>query len=239
MGAFILEAIDIIAGIIFVVGSACFLPQYSKDLDVFIAGCVLFVVGAALYCIICTFTLAEALHESGCQSFETSENVLYLAGSYVYFIGTVLYWPSEAHQEHIEAFKDMSLGQYFNLFEPEFEGTVLFIVGSVMFAFAAFLNGLNQRRFDLFVNKLLTATTSLYMGGSLLFAMGSMCFLPNLGCGEQMVTIGAWMFIIGSVMFVIGGCLSMYRLLVIYRNKDVDEVPLVDGPSRSRSERFN
>jgi len=94
---------------------------------------------------------------------------------------------------------------------PEFEGTILFVVGSLFFCFAAFANALNQRKFEESVAVLLTAITSLYMAGSLLFVMGSIAFLPNLGCNEQMLTIGAWCFIVGSGFFVIGAVLSFWR----------------------------
>merc|ERR1719473_715343 len=107
----------------------------------------------------------------------------------------------------------MSLGVYFNLFSPEFEGSPLFVLGSLVFAAAAFVNGLSQRSFDTTKNKMLTATTSLYMMGSLLFVMGSVAFLPNLGCNETMVAIGAWNFVVGSLFFLVGGLVSMWRTL--------------------------
>ena len=43
-------------------------------------------------------------------------------------------------------------------------GTILFMVGSAFFAFASFVNGLNQRSFDTLTNQLLTAVTSMYLG---------------------------------------------------------------------------
>lgn len=217
-GAYFIEALDIIAAVIFVVGSVCFLPKYSHDLQVFMLGCVLFVVGSVVYCGICLFALIEALKEKGLPSLEAGENGMYLLGSWLFLVGTFLYWPAEAHYKYIEHVKDMSLGQYFNLFEPEFEGTVLFAIGSVLFAFAAFTNALNIRGFDDWTAKTLSAITSLYMAGSLLFAMGSIAFLPNLGCNEQMTTIGAWCFIIGSVLFLIGGILSFYRTWHIFES---------------------
>jgi len=221
IGAFVLEALDITAGIIFVVGSVCFLPPYSDNLDVFLAGCILFVIGGLLYLIICACAFFEALSLKGLQTLEASENGLYLFGSWLFLVGTILYWPAEAHYRHIDKLQEMSLGQYFNLFDPEFEGTLLFIIGSVMFAFAAFFNALNQREFDEWTSKLLSAITSLYLGGSLLFAMGSVAFLPNMGCSKQMQQIGAWLFIIGSVLFVIGGCLSLWRTTWISRKPEL------------------
>lgn len=225
-GAFVLEVLDIIAAIVFVIGSFCFLPPYSDDIDVFLAGCILFVVGGVFYLAICVCSFCEALSQKGLMTFEAGENGLYLVGSWLFLVGTFLYWPPEAHYKHIENMKDLSLGQLLNLFEPEFEGTILFIVGSVMFAFAAFLNALNQREFDAWTSRLLSAITSLYLGGSLLFSMGSVAFLPNLGCGRQMLQIGAWMFIIGSFLFLIGACLSLWRTAWI-SNHPNDELTLL------------
>jgi len=235
-GAFVLEVLDITAGLIFVVGSVCFLPPYSDDVDVFLAGCILFVIGGLFYLLICSCTFFEALSLKGLWTLECAENGLYLCGAWLFLIGTFLYWPSEARYRHIEKFKDMSLGQYFNLFEPEFEGTILFIIGSVMFAFAAFFNALNQREFDEWTSKLLSAITSLYLGGSLLFAMGSVAFLPNLGCNQQMQKIGAWGFIIGSVLFVIGGCLSLWRITWISRHPELAPLKADIAPLKADTE---
>lgn len=215
----VVEIVDILAGLIFLVGSVCFLPVYSHELDVFLAGCALYVVGAVIYMILSTFTLVEAIREEGSYyTLEAYENSLYFLGSLIFLIGTILYWPSEAHYKSVEYMKELSLGAYFNWFSPEFEGTLLFIIGSVIFAFAAFVNGLNQRPHDSLSSRMLVATTSLYMGGSLLFVMGSVAFLPELGCNEQMVTIGAWCYIVGSLFYIIGGGVSFARTIRELRN---------------------
>lgn len=232
--AYLIEVLDIIAGLIFVWGSACFIPHYSKELSTFLLGCGLYIIGGFLYVIICSVTLLEAIIENGWFTFESFENCMYMLGSWIFLAGTVLYWPEEAQYEHIEALQECSLGQYFNLFSPEFEGTLLFIAGSVLFCFAAFANALNQRRFDQAVAKLLTAITSLYMAGSLLFVMGSVAFLPNLGCNEQMLTIGAWCFIVGSVFFVIGAILSFWRTTIVLSATENEGLVATKGEECSR-----
>lgn len=222
IGAYLIEALDISAGLIFVVGSVCFLPPYSHNLNVFLWGCALYIVGSLIFVLICTYAMVEAIIEKGIISLECLENALYMLASWIFAWGTVLYWPAEAHHEEIEAMQECSLGQYYNMFSPEFEGTLLFIAGSLMFAFAAFTNALNQRRFEETPSKMLTATTSLYMCGSLLFVMGSVAFLPDMGCKEAMIKIGAWCFIIGSIFFVIGGCISLARTMIVL-NSDESE----------------
>mmetsp|Transcript_31604 Transcript_31604/g.71860 ORF Transcript_31604/g.71860 Transcript_31604/m.71860 type:complete len:265 (+) Transcript_31604:99-893(+) len=210
--ALVVESLDLLGGLVFVAGSICFLPAFSHDLKVFLAGCALFVLGGLIYVGVCTFTLVEAVRERGCNTFEAWENILYLVGSLIFVAGTVLYWPPEAHHEGMEwLINNMSLGAYFNLFTPEFEGTLMFIIGSLLFVFAAFVNGLDQRNFGSAEGKMLSGTTSLYMGGSLLFVMGSVAFLPDLGCSQQMLTVGAWCFVVGSVLYVLGSVLSIVR----------------------------
>jgi len=225
-GAFLLEVLDIIAGIVFVIGSFCFMPPYSDDVDVFLAGCILFVVGGAIYMVNCGLSFWEAVNKHGLWTLEGAENTNYLLGSWLFLVGTFLYWPEEAHYKHIENIKDMSLGQLLNLMSPEFEGTLLFMAGSCMFAFGAFFNALNQREFDEWTSKLLSAITSLYLGGSLLFCMGSVAFLPGLGCGRRMEKIGAWNFVVGSFLFLMGGCLSLWRTTWISRNAADEDVAL-------------
>lgn len=219
--AYTLEALDIIGGLTFVVGSACFLPMFSHDLRVFLWGCALFVVGSLIYCGICTFSLAESVRERGFCTFEACENALYLAGSVIFVVGTILYWPPEAHHKGMDwLVESISLGAYFNLFTPEFEGTLLFIVGSLLFVCAAFVNGLDQRTFDSSESRLLGATTTLYMGGSLLFVIGSVAFLPDMGCTDQMLTLGAWCFVVGSVLYVVGSVVSLIRTARELRSPD-------------------
>jgi len=148
-------------------------------------------------------------------SLELLEHILCIIGSWIFLIGSLLFWPSKAHYELIESIKGTQLGQFFNLFTPEFEGTLLFIFGSVLYAIAAFVNGVAQgNHTDLHkdYSGLFSATTSLYMAGSLLFVVGSFAFLPDFGITEQIVTMGAWCYIIGSALFVIGGVISLRRV---------------------------
>lgn len=211
--AFVIEIVDIIAGFIFLASSVFFLPRFDHSLDTFLAGCAGYIIGSFIYLILSIFTLSEAYIEKGFLAWEFFENLLYLLGSVTFFVGTVLYWPPEAHHALFETLQQCTIAQYLNLFSPEFEGTLLFIAGSVMFAMAAFTNALNQRKFDDRTSTMLTATTSLYMLGSLLFVGGSVAFLPDLGCNDQMLNIGAWSFIVGSLFFLVGAVISLMRTI--------------------------
>lgn len=217
IGAIIIEILDVIAAIIFVLGSVCFMPRFARDLDIFLDGCLLFIAGSVLYVVVCTFTLAEATVEKGFRSIEAFENMLYLAGSLTFLVGTVLYWPdtlhsSDARPVELSLFATCSsFGQHVNLYTREFTGSILFIIGSVLFACAAFTNALNRRLHNEWASMVLSAVTSLYMGGSILFTMGSFALLPESGCNDDMVALGAGCFIAGSVLFLIGSVLSLWR----------------------------
>lgn len=211
--AFVIEVLDVIAGIIFVISSVCFLPHFAHTLNTFLAGCAGYIAGSFLYLLLSAFAQAEAYIEKGWTSMEFCENSLYFIGSWTFFVGTVLYWPSEAHHKIMEKLQGCTVAQYLNIFSPEFEGTLLFIAGSMMFAMAAFTNALNQRKFDDRTSTMLTITTSLYMLGSLLFVGGSVAFLPDLGCNEQMLNIGACSFIIGSLFYLVGAVVSLLRTM--------------------------
>merc|ERR1719198_1635342 len=77
--AYTVEVIDIISGLIILIGSACFLPSFSSDREIFITGCVLFVLGTTGYLGLSIFALAEALYSKGIESLEACENSLYVA----------------------------------------------------------------------------------------------------------------------------------------------------------------
>jgi hypothetical protein len=206
------------AGCTFVAGSVCFLPIYARDVHTFLWGCVLFIIGSILYVVVCFFCLFEALLEKGAQSFDFYENVLYLVGGTIFTVGSVLYMPDEDKKCILEEGEHecAAISQEVNKYDKEFFGSVLFIAGSFVFALAAFVNAVGQRRYDLWTHNMLSLITGFYLCGSMLFAMGSMCFLPDLGCDQRMVGVGAWMFIFGSILFLAGSLFSLWRTSHIY-----------------------
>lgn len=237
--AYIVEVIDIISGLIILIGSACFLPSFSSDRDIFILGCVLFVLGTTGYLGLSIFALAETLYIHGIESFEACENSLYVAGAMLFNAGTILYWPEEANWPITIAAKDFTTpGQFFNWFSPEFEGTVLFIIGSLFFAMASYVNGLSQTDFSTPIKKMMTASTTCYMVGALLFVMGSVAWLPELGCGDRMEEFGAIMYVFGSLLYVIGSVISIIRLSLQADEMDMLSAecsPLMDQAAPSKS----
>jgi hypothetical protein len=224
--AYVVEVVDIMAALIMLIGSACFLPTFSSDREIFLTGCITYVIATTAYLGLSIFTLCEAVYEKGFESLEACENSLYVAGALMFNAGTILYWPEEANWPMTLASRELAVGQYFNWFSPEFEGTVLFIMGSLLFAMAAYVNGLSQTKFDTPVRKMFVATTTCYMVGALLFVMGSVAFLPELGCGQRMEEFGAILFVIGSLTYMIGGVISLIRTS-LQLEEDPEYSPLI------------
>lgn len=208
---YLVELLDISSALSFMVGSICFFPALAENLRVFLVGCSLFILGGTISLTLSVVNLAEALREKDRGLWEAHQHWLYFFGSVFFLIGTILYWPSRAQWKTIEYLKGVSPVQYFNLFPPELEGTLLFILGSVVFAAAAFLNGVNQTAGDTVSGQLLRASTSLYMAGSLLFVVSSFGFLPTFGLSDQVLGAAAAGFLIGSAFYFAGGIASFVR----------------------------
>lgn len=233
--AYAIEILDVVAALMFVPGSVCFLPRFSRQEGYLLLGCRIFVVASIIYCVISLLALGEAISLKGHTSFEVWENTLYLAGSLAYLVGSLLYIPVAPNTSMLEALANlgrampkMSLAELCDSLDGghQMAGTILFIIGSVLFALAAFTNALNLRKFDDLSSKLLTATTSSYLVGSLLFAMGSISFIPHLGCGESMVALGASNFIVGSIFFLIGSVVSLLRTVYLQQFDDTHDEKL-------------
>lgn len=140
-------------------------------------------------------------------------------GALVFLLGSLLAWPQNMDPETFDIIlsesvnMNMHIHVYINTLDLVFQGSVLCITGCVCFAFAAFVNGLNIRHFNDVSSQMLSASTSLYMCGALLFVMGSMAFLPDFGCSEKMITLGAWLYTIGSCLYFLGSSISFLRTL--------------------------
>lgn len=227
VAAYLAEVIDIISGVLFLAGSIFFLPVYSSTLDTFYYACDCFIVGSFGFCAVCAFTLAEAVVDSGAFTMEALENALYLAGSWLFLMGSIVYRPDNKKLgDDLAVLTSVdkpvfTLEKYCQSFggnvDGEMLGCILFIVGSVLFAAAAFLNAMNPRKSHEELSRLLSATTCFYFAGSLLCVIGSVAFLPHMGCGDQMAWIAAWSFILASLLFTAGSVLSLVRTVRLRR----------------------
>lgn len=231
VGIYFVEALEILAGVFFIWGSIDFLPYYAQDPNVLLNACILFTIGGVIYFAVSLFCLSESVDEKGWNSLETCENVLYVAGAFVFLVGTILYLPFELREpatwdsyDTVRKKNGIGLAVMLNQNSREFQGSVLFIIGSCMFAFAAYANALNMRQLHDIRSQMLTATTTAYMFGSMLFVMGSVAFLPDLGCNQTMESFGGWCFIGGSLQFELGGWISLAR--TVKEVRDEEALPL-------------
>jgi len=230
--ALTVEVLDIIAAFIFVAGSILFLPRYSANLQVFLHACTLFITGSAIYCVLCSLTLLEAIKRKGMAAIEVWENMLYLSCSWLFLIGSFLYKPTAPYYEHVAVRAPLSLGQIcvmFSFLDRQSLGSRLFIIGSIFYTAAAFLNllDLHARKIAQWSRRAAAAITALYMCGSLLFIVGSVAFLPPLGCGEEVLYLGAWCFISGSILFVVAGILSFWRTSLVVDGEIGEQVQIL------------
>jgi hypothetical protein len=204
-------SLEVLAGIIFVFGSVCFLPQYTRNINVFVLGCLLFIVGACIYVGLSGFALLDAVHKGVSRS-KLFEHFLFFIGSIIFVYGTILFWPESSNTHvYVEALKEMSIVQYYDLMLPELEATVLFMIGSAIFALAAVLDVLGSGPADEPENQMQSLYAICHLLAGLLYVIGSVPYLPPLQCTDYQVGIGAWCFIVGSVIFMLSGITGLKR----------------------------
>jgi len=254
------KCLDVLASLMFLAGSVCFLPSYAWNIPVFILGCRLFVYGSSAYCLLCVYNLSEALKNQRWRSFDALESGLFLWGSVCFLIGTIYYWPDQGHlapyiaymedkvvgqefnegprqsplepiaqigeivqareiiahisshkmQEAIAAVHDSggNLAMYVNSFQREFYGSVLFVVGSLFFAFGACANLLKQHTMRIWEFSNWVASL-MQVSGSFFFITGSCAFLPEMGASQRIACVGSYSFVFGSLLYLLGACLRV------------------------------
>jgi hypothetical protein len=189
----------VLAGVAFVVGSIFFLKSFSAF---YALGCYLYLAGGLIYLTTTCYDARQAMREN--KTYEVAMNMLYVVGSGLYLLGTVCYLPSAIA-----------------IFPRATEcGAWLFIVGSLFFIHACFVNGahagaffseqlpMDPRKVAL-ARVLVLITTNSTMLGSCAFLVGSVLYLPTIGCGELAETDGTWTFVVGSLLFVLSGVLPL------------------------------
>lgn len=229
---YIVEMLDLLGGFVFLVGTLCFFPEVVVNRRVCVIGCDLFILGSAIYLIQHTLTLYEAVSRR--NKAELGQSLLYFVGAIFFLVGTVLYWPEHAETSTIEFVKSVSLGSSFHM-DSETEATILFIIGSLLFAVAAFQNAVWQqaRIYETDrLGRLAMAATVCYLLGSVLFTIGSVGFFPWLNKETYMVwRLGVWILVIGCILFLGGSIFSLAKtnlLLTAHNQKDslnVERVP--------------
>eukprot|EP00931_Biecheleriopsis_adriatica_P093092 TRINITY_DN66848_c0_g1_i1.p1 TRINITY_DN66848_c0_g1~~TRINITY_DN66848_c0_g1_i1.p1 ORF type:complete len:282 (-),score=44.75 TRINITY_DN66848_c0_g1_i1:169-1014(-) len=229
------DAADLAGASIWLVGCVFFLPTLAKDSAIYLWGCVLFIIGEWIYIALGVHSLRQAVSSTGYCSAPMAEAVGTILGGAMFFVGTVLFlpkdmaaldlfaWTVSAMKEGTDGWGSELLNLPGNDKETAkeaghlFAGTVFFVLGSLGFSFSSFANALGMESLKTQADQLSVASTTLHMGGGLLFCLGSMGFIAQVGCDSRMVAIGAWCFILGCILFMLGAVLALLRNLHVFR----------------------
>eukprot|EP00443_Scrippsiella_acuminata_P030330 CAMPEP_0115207742 /NCGR_PEP_ID=MMETSP0270-20121206/20870_1 /TAXON_ID=71861 /ORGANISM="Scrippsiella trochoidea, Strain CCMP3099" /LENGTH=376 /DNA_ID=CAMNT_0002621339 /DNA_START=282 /DNA_END=1412 /DNA_ORIENTATION=+ len=165
-----------------------------------------------MYAMGSTLYLADLLylHHEGdtCPRREVMEQLLYVIGSFVFMVGCLIWDPSFIETFVAEFGREKHWWYCF--------ADLTFLIGSLMFAVAAFLSALSIKHVHPEVEKFALGVLACYEFGGLLFVAGTMGFMgPGFyGCGHDMQILGTIFYIVGSALYVMGSVLSFMKTLV-------------------------
>jgi len=195
-GQYVIELGYLAASLVFLVGCLYFFPGPTQNYRL---GCRLFDLGSVAIAALSCYAMA-AMYGKALRPREVAEQSLYFVGSVLFMAGCLISDPDV--MPTFLRFGGTHLWW-------EIQAAKLFMVGSFLFAFAAFCNMLTiYYSPPVFPGVALTITTCYEFGG-MLFVGGTMGFIPGLGCNEQMQTLGCWGYTLGSLFYVIGSALSL------------------------------
>lgn len=133
-----------------------------------------------------------------------AEKLLYLSGGLVFLVGTIYF-------QHPQMLTQRLPSEVVAEEDVLFLAIWMFILGSIIFVFATFLNALTLNASGRTFIHWSVATCGIYELGGILFVMGSVCFMPNQGCKEGMEILGAWCFILGAACYVLGDFIDFMK----------------------------
>ncbi len=195
-----------VGGVIFILGSICFLPSFERFVDI---GAILFVIGSILYLIVALHDVLEVNAYRRSHGGIGRELTLEFTASFAYLLGSLLF----------------TIGSVFFLKEVDlvFAGGWLFIIGSGLFVFGAVMNVCRIVYEDSVVTlQLMNLTALTFVTGSVLFLVASIPYLWVIDTAHdsyQLFRYLAWQYIIGSVLFLLGGVTNYLRALLVVRKQ--------------------
>eukprot|EP00435_Cladocopium_sp_Y103_P055687 s206_g18.t1 len=134
-----------------------------------------------------------------------AERLLYLTGGLIFLIGTFYF-------QHPQMVSSRVPSEVMQDEDVLYAAIWMFIIGSIIFVFATFLNALSLNSSGRTFAHWAVATCGIYELGGILFVMGSVCFMPNQGCKEGMEILGAWCFIVGAACYMLGDFIEFMML---------------------------
>uniref|UniRef100_A0A7S4RDQ7 YrhK domain-containing protein n=1 Tax=Alexandrium monilatum TaxID=311494 RepID=A0A7S4RDQ7_9DINO len=149
---------------------------------------------------------AEKKKVSERETARLAEKALYLMAALVFLVGTVYFQHPKTVAARMPTVEEADV---LNM------AIAMFIGGSAVFCFAAFLNALSLTAHHTTFGSWAVAVCGIYECGGILFVVGSVCFTPNQGCGKGMEEMGAWSFILGSSFYVFGGVLEVVKTVAL------------------------
>mgnify|MGYP006275550235 FL=1 len=187
----------IFGGIAFVLGSIFFFPELAAEIN---WGVWAFFIGSVLYLIVTGHDLIEVIryhhHSDQGRRLELIAATGYLIGTMLFLVGSVFFFT------------------FVNLIVA---GAWCFIIGSVLFTVAPFVNVLQVHHFSKRALQLYTLTGISFVAGAVLFTTASIPYLWNVGdspLGTELFNFLGAQYLVGSVLFLAGGLLNYRRAWV-------------------------
>jgi hypothetical protein len=227
---YVIEMVYIFASCLFVAGTLFFFPGGFGGLDEKIStgvGCRLYDVGSLVFALMSVYALAEMRYVQwyGIAKVSNKDRVsqwLYMLGSLVFLFGCLIWDPLLI--DIFVGFELMNHDQWLAL------ACAFFMVGSMFFAIAAFLNGMDIHHTHPQFKRYAFTITSTYEFGGLLFVAGTMGYVPvsirNNKCpavteeeSECIIVnseiLGCSMYLVGSLLYLFGSFLSLLKTIAL------------------------
>lgn len=159
--------------------------------------------------------------QANAPSGEIVEKHLYFWGSVIFEVGTVLHTPRMTQV----LFNPLQLDVAANAGTGC--GTALFILGSLVFNLASFVNALDFTADGPGTSRWVLATCAVYQFGGMLFVMGSMAYLgPDVSnCASWLLEMGNVCYLLGSLAYLSGDALGLRALVELSRSTYAELVP--------------
>lgn len=191
----------ILGGVTFVAGSVLFYPALAAEMN---WGVWAFLGGSVLYLVVTLHDAIEVVRYPRIMNRAGRERRLEILAAIGYLAGTVLFLVGSVF--------------FFSWVGLTDAGAWCFIVGSVLFVVAAFVNVVQYHHGTPASQKLLNLTAVTFVAGSVLFATASVPYLWPVD-GDRIATdlfdYLASQYLIGSVLFLAGGILNYRRAWIV------------------------
>lgn len=205
------EAGYLFGSLLFTIGTVYFFP--IEGFEDFTLGCRYYEAGSVVFAVLTGYSELDRLHSrrtkakdpvagpSDVTKRELLEQVLYCAGSFVFLIGTFFFDPTCV----------TGLAAVFNVSKSDVENTaaVLFMVGSFMFSFGAYVNALSIFESPRMFRKSLISVTTSYMFGGLFFVAGTMGYVEAFEPNLTLKWCATWFYLVGCFFYVFGSFMSL------------------------------